>query len=165
VPADPERPTRAVRYGRGGLVAIEVSEGSRRGVDTIRRDDSGRIVEIVHDKRGPTQLVYTPWGAVARVDRIGYGPIELAYDDHRRLVHERSMWSDITYRYDALGYLTEQAFSATITTFRYDARHRLIGATTAGLSARTYAYDASDRLVLISSEGSPLVRYDYACIR
>jgi YD repeat-containing protein len=163
VPADPDRRALAIRYDHDGVAAIEVSEGARRGVDTIRRDDAGRIVEIAHPKRGPTLLVYTPWGAVERVDRIGYGPIELAYDDHHRLVHERSMWSDITYRYDAVGYLTEQAFSATVTTFRYDARHRLIHAMTAGLSERSFVYDASDRLVQITSEGTPLVRYDYAC--
>jgi len=144
----------------GRVVAQSASRADDAGVvlgRDYRRDAAGHIAAIHDLRQGDSRYIHDPAGQL--VDVLGIIPEHFVHDPAGNLLSEGGatyvrgdrllMQGDRHFRYDAAGDLVEERRGTggrQVTTYEYDAEHRLVAAhTSQGISR--YAYDALGRRI------------------
>lgn len=173
--ASPETPERhnvvslACTYDADRLAGCTGTEGPVR----FDRDAQGRLIRVegggdFGSSLVPATFKYDELGRVAEIQSETSGYSVLAYDQHGRLITEKSDADTITYVYDEQGRLaryTRAPQSSWRETYSYDAstgRRIRIETTTPTITLiRGFEYDARGRPTRITETGAALERIDF----
>ena len=167
VVTDPTGRTHRIEQGTDGVVRRQHANGTTR---LERFDGEGRCIGAVswHNGASPqaTRYSYTPHGDLVEVEDTERGSTAYEYDAAHRLIAQQHDGIRADFVLDEAGNVLRKPGldrvrisegnkldEANGEVFEYDRRRHISRRTTLGGAARTYHYDALDRLVRVEDDG------------